>query len=209
MPKMNDISSSRTQLMRNGTNSEWARYKPSLQEKAGKHEIKPEAGVYVVLANAEIRKIKKSDPLGLLYIGQSSNLSRRLDFRRRSDAFRAKYGLSRNQSRSSNSFDHSCLTFCLDFDDSTNQLKFDSSLTQDGSLLAKAKPVVLVRYDGDPRGLEGNLLLDHFEEYGCMPPFNSTGMSMKSFFRHGEREASILKELKTLYTSVPSTLSEL
>jgi hypothetical protein len=174
---------------------EWIRHRPSLKGKSGAHALRPDPGVYVVLAMVDMPKIKKSDALGLLYVGQASRLSDRLNFGRRTDAFRKKYGISADQSRSVNSFDHNCLTFCLDFDDAAHELKFDSSLTGSGSLLAHAKPVVLVRYDDDPKGLESDLLLEHFDKFGCMPPFNSTGMSFKSYFRRGRSVTNHLESL--------------
>ncbi len=159
-------------------------------------------GVYVLLAKGNpIPKIKCHDQMGILYIGKASNLSRRLDFGTRSDGFQTRYNLKGVGRLSADSFDHSCLTFCLDFDATKKKLTFDSHLLNPGSILVGTKPLIFIRYDANPDQMEKDLLHEHFDKFGCLPFFNNNGISLKSFFRCGRSTAKLLDELGNAFNA--------
>jgi hypothetical protein len=79
------------------------------------------------------------------------------------------------------------------------ELIFDSQLLNSGSALVGSKPVIFVRYDNNPDQTEKDFLHEHFDKFGCLPPFNSTGTSFKSFCQRGVSQTTLSDELGSAF----------
>lgn len=135
--------------------------------------IDPLSGIYILCLNRSIIKIREEDTMGILYIGKSKNLAERLMLVSR-EKWKEKLG-----KKSSYTFDHSALTFAVDFEENgdliPHQTLIKNGIIKSGDLLT-----LCVFYSVSYSKKEKQLLDSHVSKFGQLPPFNSQGSSLKS-----------------------------
>ena len=138
-----------------------------------KHLVPNEAGIYVLQIQKALPKLYDIDEKGIMYIGRTANLKRRLRIVENAD-WKRDY-----DKKSHEMFDHSLLTFATDFDENYNLIPRTKYLKKNG-ILTKGDTLVL-KYSAyrNSRELEQSLLRGHLISFGQLPPFNSHGASLK------------------------------
>jgi hypothetical protein len=149
--------------------------------------IESRPGIYMICLNRNIPKMRSDDKKGILYIGKSKNLADRLILVKR-EKWKSKLG-----KKSSYTFDHSALTYAVDFLDD-GELVASPRLISDGVLKLEDRIALHVIYHDLYSEKEKQLLNAHVGLFGQLPPFNSHGSSLKAIGEgnHLELERSYL-----------------
>ena len=136
--------------------------------------IPPQGGFYILFLNKDLTKIYKSDPKGILYIGEASDLNRRLRIFKKTKEWRKGY-----EKRVDEMFDHSTLTFSVDFDENyclvPHRPLIDNGLLRETDSLILKYSISRSHKKDEERLLNGHIML-----FGQLPPFNNQGSSLKT-----------------------------
>jgi len=146
-------------------------------------KVPDKSGIYVLHAvESHIQCPYATDTRGILYIGKSTDLKNRLKISSNKD-FKKDY-----EKKSDLTFDHSCLTFTTDFID--NRLVLHRQCITDGycndGYLHEQTQIALHYLQNEDQSLETKLLHAHVMKFGQLPPFNFTGVSLKSIWNTKE-----------------------
>ena len=145
--------------------------------------IESRSGFYILCLNRSIPKIRDEDVKGILYIGKSKNLANRLVLLSR-EKWQEKIG-----KKSSYTFDHSALTFAVDFEENGDLIPHHL-LIKNGIIKNSDTLTLHVFYNESPSEKEKQLLDSHVNQFGQLPPFNSQGSSLKSI---GESDRLVIE----------------
>ena len=132
------------------------------------------AGIYVLLVKKQVPKVYKKDPKGILYIGQTLNLSKRLKVGKHKE-----WNKYYEKIDNSLMFNHSAFTFILDIDQKLNLHPHKYSIGGGGILKEKDKLYIQYAVTQKYEELEKQLLIGHIILYGQLPPFNNKGPTLK------------------------------
>ena len=135
--------------------------------------IPAKEGFYILYLKREIPKIYKNDPMGILYIGKSKNLQRRLKIIDANEDWETDY-----EKNNRKMFNHSTLTFAVDFDTRHNLVPH-SPLIDEGVIHNTDKLHLKYCVSKSHEEDEKKLLNAHTMLFGQLPPFNSQGSSLK------------------------------
>ena len=154
-------------------------------------------GFYILYLGRNMSKIYRDDPKGILYIGETSNLNRRLRIVKNKTEWKKDY-----EKRTDFMFDHSALTYVVDFDDDGrlvphNRLISNGILRETEYLNLKYCNSVSHKED-EERLLNGHMML-----FGQLPPFNNYGSSLKTVWN---LEEEIWEDTTNFFNKVCSYL---
>jgi hypothetical protein len=148
------------------------------------YSLPKEAGVYILMLKRKISKIYKKDPKGILYIGETENLSVRLKAARHKN-----WEVYYEKDDNSLMFNHSLLTFAVDINENYILRPHKNSI--DGGILKKTDRFYLkytVAKKGERKEIEKKLLLGHLMLFGQLPPFNIKGPTLKYIWNKIEND---------------------
>lgn len=142
-------------------------------------------GVYVLATGKPIKKVRGSDPIGILYVGESSNLARRLRLAER------KGGKSGGKP-TPKEFDHSVLSYLFDTAAKLEGLTLPRIVLpnevgsgREWSSVQKLSQTLLVyTAEEEHEDFEKLLQIQHFLKFGQYPPLNARCPSIKSIYDH-------------------------
>lgn len=155
--------------------------------------IPGKAGIYILYMDKSIKKIYGIDKKGILYIGKSKNLKTRLGIRSR-EKWNEDLDLGKKKVKM---FNHSLLTFAVDFDNNYNLISHSPYESDKAGLLKKGSRLQL-KYSATEKKKEEEtelkLLKGHLMLYGQLPPFNVKGPSLKSIWHEANKDWSNIEK---------------
>lgn len=154
--------------------------------------VKPVSGFYMLSLHSPIPKIRKIDKKGILYIGKSINLAARL-ITSKKEHWQEQMG-----KKSSFTFDHSALTYIVDFDEKGNLIPYKSLIKSGIMKTSDTMKLDVFHYD-DCEIKECWLLKGHIRKFGQLPPFNGHGVSLRSIT---EVESTEIDEFRTFFKKI-------
>lgn len=158
--------------------------------------IQSRPGFYILCLSRSIPKIKENDKKGILYIGKSINLANRLVI-----LIREQWKIKLRK-QSIHTFDHSALTFAVDFSDNGDLIP-SSQLIKSGIIENDDTIYLHVFYEENYGEKEKQLLAAHIFTYGQLPPFNSHGSSLKAI---GEGDSTSIESACLYFNEICQTL---
>jgi len=156
------------------------------------YSINPVSGFYILSLHSPVLKIRKIDKKGILYIGKSINLAARLIVSKK------EYWQEQMGKKSPFTFDHSALTYIVDFDDEGNLVPY-KDLIKSGVMKNSDTMKLDVFYCDECETKESWLLKGHIKKFGQLPPFNSHGASLRSITESTPKETN---EFRLLFKKV-------
>lgn len=153
-------------------------------------------GIYLLFTSQPILNSYGTDPKGILYIGETKNLWRRLHCSSKPD-WKGCY-----EKKSDKMFNHSALTYAVDFDKNC-RLILHRNLIGDGYLKDVHEIYLKYAISKNHKNDQVNFLNGHVIRYGQTPLFNSTGSSLKAIW---EAEDSDWRDADNFYKGVIKTI---
>ncbi len=139
-------------------------------------------GIYILYQDSPIKKIYKLDKKGILYIGESKNLRSRLKITENKPKWKKWYDKNKDIM-----FDHSLLTFAVDFDKNFNLIPHNE-VTNEGLLKKSAYLKLKYLITNNHKKVEETLLKGHIMLFGQLPPFNIKGHSLRSIWESSDSQ---------------------